>query len=260
MMSTRFRLITIPVSHYCEKARWALEYLQIPFQEFAHMPPFYQIAVKKYGGTTLPILITDTQTICDSTGILRYLDTLQPGKLYPSESELQALTIELETLFNENLGINTRRWGYSTILTPELIYPKWTQGVPTWQKPLFPIIFPQVKSIVQKRFQITKTSAREAYQEIEGVFDRVSQILGDGRKYLLGDQFSAIDLTFAALAAPILQPPEHHIPPSPIEVAPIQVQDDIRACRATRAGEFGLRLYREHRHYGIVNLTDDNQN
>ncbi len=247
-MSTHFRLITIPVSHYCEKVRWALEYLQIPFQEFAHMPPFHQIAVKKYGGTTLPILVTDTQTIRDSTEILRYLDTLQPGKLYPSDPELQALMTELETLFNENLGVNTRRWGYSAILTPDLIYPRWTQGIPVWQKLLFPIIFPQVKLLLQKRFQITETSMREAYREIEGVFDRVSQILDDGRKYLLGDQFSAIDLTFAALAAPILQPLEHHIPPSPIEVAPIQIQDNIRACRATRAGEFGLRLYREYRH------------
>ncbi|MBV8887631.1 MAG: glutathione S-transferase [Chroococcidiopsidaceae cyanobacterium CP_BM_RX_35] len=247
-MSTKLRLITIPVSHYCEKARWALEYLQIPFQEFAHMPPFHQIAAKKYSGTSLPILVADTQIIRDSTEILRYLDTLQPGKLYPAEPELHVFGTELETLFNDNLGVNTRRWGYSAILTPELIYPKWTQGVPTWQKLLFPIVFPQVKSIVRKRFQITETSTRESYREIEGVFDLVSQILGDGRKYLLGDQFSAIDLTFAALAAPILQPPEHHIPPSPIELAPTQIQDDVRACQATRAGEFGLRLYREHRH------------
>ena len=72
---------------------------------------------------------------------------------------------------------------------------------------------------------------------------------GDGRQYLLGDRVSAIDLTFAALAAPLLQPPEHHVPPSPIDVVPPQIQADIRACRATLAGEFGLRLYREHRRH-----------
>ena len=97
-MSTDFRLITIPISHYCEKARWALEYLQIPFQEFAQMPPFHQIPAKQYGGTTLPILITGTRIIRDSTEILRYLDTLQPGKLYPTEPELHRLGTELETL------------------------------------------------------------------------------------------------------------------------------------------------------------------
>lgn len=250
-MSNNVRLITIPVSHYCEKARWALEYLQIPFQEFAHMPPFHQIAMKKNGGTSLPILLTDTQIIRDSTDILRYLDTLQPGKLYPTEPELQSLSTELETLFNNNLGINARRWGYSAVLTPDLVYPKWTQGVPVWHKLLFPVVFPQVKAIVQKRFQVTETSIGEAYQEVMQVFDRVSQVLADGRNYLLGDRFSAIDLTFAALAAPLLQPPEHHVPPSPIEVVPPQIQADIRACRATLAGEFGLRLYREHRHHDM---------
>jgi glutathione S-transferase len=244
-MSTNLRLVTIPISHYCEKARWALEYLQIPFQELAQMPPFHLTAVKKYGGTGLPILLTDTQVIRDSTEILRYLETLQPGKLYPPEPH--PLGTELEELFNEKLGVHTRRWGYSAILTPELIYPKWTQGVPIWQKLSFAIVFPKVRSIVRQRFQITETSMQESYREIEIVFDRVNQVLSDGRKYLLGNRFSAIDLTFAALAAPILQPPEHPIPPSPLQSLPTQMQDNIRACQGTRAGEFGLSLYRKHR-------------
>jgi glutathione S-transferase len=246
-MPTKLCLITIPVSHYCEKVRWGLDYLQIPFQESAHMPPFHRGATKKYGGTLVPILITDTGAICDSTEILQYLDTLAPGKLYPTEPELQVLSTELETLFNRTLGENTRRWGYSHILTPQLLYPKWTLGVPIWEKLFFPILFPKIKTILSASFKLTPTSAVESYQEIVGVFDRVSQILADGRKYLLGDRLSAIDITFAALAAPIIQPPEHHIPPSPLELLPLQMQTDIRNCQATPAGQFGLRLYREDR-------------
>ena len=79
---------------------------------------------------------------------------------------------------------------------------------------------------MRESFDITDTSAAESYQEITGVFDRVSQILADGRKYLLGDsrserlrqRFSTIDITFAALAAPILQPPEHHTSPPPLAI------------------------------------------
>jgi glutathione S-transferase len=246
-MPTKFRLITIPVSHYSEKVRWGLEYLQIPYQELPQMPPFHRGATKKYGGTLVPVLVTDTIVKTDSTDILRYLDTLDPGNLYPTNPELQALSTELETLFNLTLGVNTRRWGYSYILTRELLYPRWTFGVPFWQKLLFPVIFPRVESIVRDNFDITATSAAESYQEIMGVFDRVTEILADGRKYLLGDRFSAIDITFAALAAPIIQPPEQHISPPPLDSLPPQMQTDIRNCRATPAGEFGLRLYREHR-------------
>jgi glutathione S-transferase len=246
-MPINLQLITIPVSHYAEKVRWALDYLQIPYRESAHMPPFHRNATKKHGGTSVPVLVTADRAICDSTEILRYLDTLQPGKLYPIEPAAQALGMELETLFDRSLGVNTRRWGYSYILTPELVYPKWTQGVPFWEKLLFPIVFPKVKSIVSQSMDLTAESGVEAYREIERVFDRVDRILADGRQYLLGDRFSAIDLTFAALAAPVLQPPEHHILPTPIDTLPLPAQTDIRNCQATSAGRFGLRLYREHR-------------
>jgi glutathione S-transferase len=246
-MSTNFRLITIPVSHYVEKVRWALDYLKISFQESPQMPPFHRGATKQYGGTTVPVLVANTIVKTDSTDILRYLDTLHPGKLYPADPELQALSKELETLFNLTLGASTRRWGYSHILTRELLYPRWTFGVPFWQKLLFPIIFPKVEPIVRETFDITATSAAESYQEIMHVFDRVAEVLADGRQYLLGDRFSAIDITFAALAAPILQPSEQHISPPPIESLPAQMQADIRNCQATPAGKFGLRLYRKNR-------------
>ncbi len=249
-MSTKFRLITIPVSHYCEKVRWGLDYLQIPFQELPHMPPFHRHATGKYGGKTTPVLITDTgKIITDSTESLRYLDTLDPGKLYPSESAIQPLTTELETLFNSTLGVHSRRWGYSYALTPQLIYSRWTLGVPIWEKLLFPLVFPKTKSVIQARMNITETSAIKSYQEVKRVFDRVDEILSDGRKYLLGDRFSAIDITFAALAAPLLQPPEYPIPPSPLDALPPQMQAEIQHCQATSAGEFGLRLYRESRHH-----------
>jgi glutathione S-transferase len=155
-----FRLITIPVSHYSEKARWALEYLQIPFQELPHMPPFHRRATKKYGGTSVPVLVTDTGAATDSTDILRYLDRLYPEQLYPIDPELQLLSTELERLFNLKLGVHTRRWGYSYALTPKLIYPRWTMGVPIWEKLLFPIIFPQVNSIVRQRYEIIETSSQ----------------------------------------------------------------------------------------------------
>jgi glutathione S-transferase len=255
-MPTNFRLITIPVSHYVEKVRWALDYLKIPFQESPQMPPFHRGAVQKYGVTTVPVLIADSLAEplrmrivkTDSTEILRYLDTLHPGKLYPTDPALQELSTELETLFNLTLGVSTRCWGYSYILTRELLYPRWTLGVPFWQKLLFPIIFPKVEPIIRENFKITATSATESYQEIIGVFDRVNEVLSDGRKYLLGDRFSAIDITFAALAVPILQPAEQYTQSTPLDLLPAQMQADIRNCRSTPAGEFGLRLYREHRH------------
>jgi glutathione S-transferase len=249
-MPNQFRLITIPVSHYSEKVRWGLDYLQIPVRELPHMPPFHRLATGKYGGESTPVLIAGDGTIStDSTQCLRYLDTLQPGKLYPIEPSVHELTTELELLFNQTLGVHSRRWGYSYILTPKLVYSRWTLGVPVWEKLLFPIVFPKIRSMIQSSMDITATSAAESFAQINKVFARVDEVLSDGRQYLLGDRFSAIDITFAALAAPILQPPQAHIPPTPLAELPTQMQSEIHHCRVTPAGEFGLRMYREHRHY-----------
>jgi glutathione S-transferase len=244
---TNCRLITIPISHYCEKVRWTLDYLNIPFQEVPCMPPFSRSVTAKYGGTTVPLFATDKDIVTDSRDIIRYLDTLMPGKLYPIEPELLLLSNELEILCDDVLGVHARRWGYSHALIAKLIYPRWTLGAPIWQKLLFPFIFPVVRSKVREMFDINATSASESYQEILRVFDRIEDILADGRRYLLGDRLTAIDIIFASLAAPILQPPEHPIPSAALDLLPVQMQQDIHHCQTTTAGKFGLRLYRESR-------------
>lgn len=40
------------------------------------------------------------------------------------------------------------------------------------------------------------------------VFAAVAERLSDGRPYLMGESFTAADLTFAALAYPVLHPPQ----------------------------------------------------
>jgi glutathione S-transferase len=83
--------------------------------------------------------------------------------------------------------------------------------------------------------------------KIEDTFSRIAQHLADGRRYLIGDQFSVADLTFAALAAVILLPRPHPTEMPPLEEFPDEPRAQIEKWRATPAGEFGLRMYRDHR-------------
>ena len=58
-MRTTPVLITIPISHYCEKARWALERACIPYTERQHMQGLHRVAVRRAGGgQTAPVLVT----------------------------------------------------------------------------------------------------------------------------------------------------------------------------------------------------------
>jgi glutathione S-transferase len=235
-------LVTIPISHYCEKVRWTLDRWQIPYRELPHMPPFHKFATS---GGSVPVLIDGETVITDSADILHYLDRRLEGALYPtSDGELIA---ELEPLFDRTLGVATRRWGYSRIVNNrQAIYPRWTKGVPAWQPPFFPLAYPLVRRILTKTLQIDDRSATEGYNETMGVFDRVSEILADGRPYLLGDRLSALDITFAALAAPIVAPPQHPVPNDLAKSSP-ETRADIEKMRQTNAGRFVLQLYANER-------------
>jgi glutathione S-transferase len=43
-------LITIPHSHYSEKARWALDRLELPYREEVHIPLLHRLATIRNGG------------------------------------------------------------------------------------------------------------------------------------------------------------------------------------------------------------------
>nr|WP_293103382.1 glutathione S-transferase N-terminal domain-containing protein [Okeania sp. SIO2F4] len=58
MNSQNYRLITIPISHYSEKARWALDRLKITYKEEPHVPVFHRFATMKYDGSSVPVLAT----------------------------------------------------------------------------------------------------------------------------------------------------------------------------------------------------------
>ena len=69
------RLITIPFSHFCEKARWALDRADLAYVEDGHLPLFHAPSARRAGGrTSVPVLVTDAGPVIDSTDILRWAD------------------------------------------------------------------------------------------------------------------------------------------------------------------------------------------
>ena len=249
-----FRLITIAISHYCEKARWALEWLQIPYIEESHAPLFHRFATRQYKRSTVPILVTETAAFTDSTDILHYLDTITPKgqRLYPKDPELCREVEQLEELFDTQLGVYTRCWGYFYRLNDrEVMRQLWCKGAPLSEQVgltiAFPLTFPLIRRIIRQAYDVTAPSAASSLQGIEQIFETVNQRLADGRSYLVGDRFSAADLTFAALAAPALLPSEHPMKPPQSELKS-EMADTIKKLRETTAGAYALRLYREQRH------------
>ncbi|MEA5596426.1 glutathione S-transferase family protein [Rivularia sp. UHCC 0363] len=244
-----FRLITIPVSHYCEKVRWTLDILKLPYVEEPHMPPFYRFATTKVGGESVPVLVTEDQVLTDSTDILKYLDSIAPddAKLYPVDSQQLQEVEKLEELFDKKLAVAVRDWAYFYIVdNSQIIKSKWTHDVPFFEKLLFPVFYPIMRSGVKNKYHINEESAAQAYAQIESIFAKVNGLLADGRNYLVGDKISAADITFASLAAPILQPPQHPIN-SDSEELPAEMLSKMKKIQETAAGKFVLNLYKNWR-------------
>jgi len=245
------RLITISISHYCEKVRWALDRLEVPYVEEPHAPLFHRLATRIQGGqNTVPVLVTPTGTLSDSTAILHYLDGLVQNKpLYPPEPELRQQVEQLAELFDTQVGPATRQWGYSCLPDDRmLLLNLWRQGAPPLEQALLPLIFPLLRRLLRQRYKITATSGVAAYKEIQHLFQTVSELLADGRSYLVGNRFSAADLTFAALAAPALRPENYGVKVLQFHELPPDMLTQVKQLRQTPAGAYVMRLYREERH------------
>jgi glutathione S-transferase len=244
-------LVTIPISHYCEKARWALDRAGVPFQERAHVQAFHRVATRRAGGgLTAPVLVCAAGALGDSKEILAWADAQAPAgrALYPRDPERAAEVRVLEADFDERLGPHSRRWLYQQLRTRrDLALAYGCAGVPAWERAALRWGYPVLFAIVARVLDVTPSEAAQSEIEVRAVFDAVGQRLADGRRYLCGDEFSAADLTFSALAAPVLAPEQYGVRlPRPQEL-PAYMEGVVRELRAHPAGAHALAMFATER-------------
>jgi glutathione S-transferase len=244
-------LVTIPISHYCEKARWALDRAGVPFRERAHVQAFHRLATRRAGGgLTAPVLVCAAGSLGDSTEILAWADKqAAPGRaLYPHDAQRAAEVRALEADFDERLGPHSRRWIYEQLRTRrDLALRYGCAGVPAWERAALRWGYPVLFAIVARVLDVTPAEAAHSEIEVRAVFDAVGERLADGRRYLCGEEFSAADLTFAALAAPMVAPEQYGVPLPRPEELPAYTAAVVRELRAHPAGVHALAMFASER-------------
>jgi glutathione S-transferase len=244
-------LITIPISHYCEKARWALDRAGVEYQERAHLQLFHWVAVRRAGGgKTAPVLVDGDRVLADSAEIVEEADAAAAPerRLFPEDPALAAEARRLERDFDLRLGPHGRRWMYNGLRgRRDLAIAYACTGVPAWQRRALPLFYPVAARAIDRVLEISPATAAESEAVVRTVFDEVGERLGDGRPYLCGERFTAADLTFAALAASVLMPPEYGVPlPQPAELPPAMAAT-VEELRAHPAGAHALAMFRDER-------------
>jgi len=245
------RLVTIPISHYCEKARWALERAGLPYHEEPHVQGLHRLAARRAGGgNTVPVLVTPDGAIGESSEILDWVDARSPRerRLFPADRTERAQVQDFCRHLDEVLGPHGRRLIYVHMLAhPELMLDFNNQGVPRWEDRALRRGWPLAVRFVSQALDIRPGVEAQDEAVVWRELDHVAELLCDGRPYLFGERFGAADLTFAALAAPVLLPPVYGVTlPQPGEVPPATAALVARA-REHPAGRHALAVIAEHR-------------
>lgn len=249
------RFITMPISHFCEKVRWALDRQGVPYQEEAQVPLFHALATLPATGfrkRTVPVLIDENpgarHVLTDSTDCLRYLASRYGASWLYAPPEAAKLEEELDT----EMGPHSRRFFYFHMLTrPDAVIALLSRGTTPLRARVLSALFPLLIRVMRKEMRIDEAGASRSLDKLRHQFDRVNERLRDGRRYLCGDTLSAADLTFAALSAPLIVPPGYaRIELPDLATMPEPLRTEIQRTRATPAGQLTLRLYTEDRRQG----------
>ena len=243
------KLVTIGFSHFCEKARWGLDRSGVNYTEESHAPLAHIWAVfRARGDRTVPILMTNDGVFSDSTDILKYVDPFMPeeARLYPEAPAARREVDDLEDLFDRKLGPRARRWAYSWLVYDRsIVAPLFQASMSPREKKFSSVIVPLALVAVKRSMRITPALRDSEFAKILEMYKSLDEKLSRGT-FLVGDKFSAADLTFAALSAPLVVPAENPWMPN-LADAPDKMKEQIAELRSLKAGMHALRMYQEER-------------
>lgn len=220
------RLTTFLISHFSEKARWALDFAGVTYEERRLLPgPHLFVTRRLAKKSSVPILEHGGRVIQGSSPILDHLATgLGRPVLEPDPAHAER-TRDREALADRAFGLGVQRICYYHLLDGQrkAVIELFTRGGPWWGPAFYALTFPVVAKETKRMYDVTAQSAQEAKALFRSTMDDFDAAL-QGQRYFGGARLSRLDITVAALLAPLCCPPEHvvqwpELPPALAEFA-----------------------------------------
>lgn len=241
------KLLEFPHSHYCEKARWALDYKGIPFQAVAIMPGLHLITVRKYApDTSVPVLLSGNEVVQGSSEIINYLEQKHPlHSLTPTDANQRQACLEIEHSMDERLGENIRRVLYYRLLAyPDFIRHCFTYPMSRHKQLFFSLFYPILRYKIYQTYVISVEKVKQARCEFEVAIGEIEKRLQQ-KQYLVGEQFTRADLSVASMLSLLVMPTEHPFPWR--EIPDPQTRNFYDEYRDHPVSEWVRKMYRHHR-------------
>ena len=243
-------LYIFAISHYCEKARWALDYLGVDYR-LQHLSPVSYIKFVRGLGmpdTSLPILVSGAQALQGSAQIIDWAEAHKGPAAASLELAIdRAEAREIERRLDDVAGVHLRRYYYSEALLdrPHTVRPIFARDLCWHQRLVLRLSWDKIRRYMIRGMDLGVAQGLESRDIVEAELDWLDNLLADRRAFLLGEQFSRVDLTAASLLSPLVLPPQH---PSYHDLQlPPGIAADLEAWRERPSLNWIRGLYQRYR-------------
>lgn len=235
------------ISHFTEKARWALDWKKVPHVRKLLLLDYPVRCFLKTGQMSLPALFWDGETILDSTKIIQHLETVVPNPaLYPDDNGERRRALELEDFFDEEVGAHIRAVVVNQLFTAgaRVAAEGFGMGQTHATKWALRVAAPLFRPFYQYRHNMNPQSIALGIEKIASGIEKLEASIQPSG-YLVGDRFSVADLTAASIMYPLAEPAEYpyRIPP----VASEAIGAALAPFRSSQAREWVREIYARHR-------------
>ena len=234
------------ISHYCEKARWALDYKKLPYTTRNLLVGLHIKQIRKIAPeSSVPVLKIKDRYIQGSDKILDYLDSIGDIIMTPPEADLARQAREWETSADRYFGVPIRCLLYNEILDkPHVLLPMWLDQGPFYGKLYYRFAYKQINKVVREKMQVNDRTATMSRKQIDRGIEKLHTALSR-TDYLAAPYFTRADMSVCSLLAPILCPPQSgyhwHADMS------VELSDYRQSLLATPAGKWVTAMYQKHR-------------
>lgn len=191
-------LLTLPPSHYCERARWALDRQAIIYDEERLAPGAHMLRVKRLGAsaTSLPLLLFGDGSLCQGSDRILDWAGLSGGDLEIERRLEQATAPLIRQCLYAGL-LHDERSGIRDVLLRGTSRPQAVIGRLTW---------PLLRRIMVAGMNARPSVLPDLIAQMDRELDWLDGVLAERGDYLAGGEFGRTDLTAASLLAPVALP------------------------------------------------------
>lgn len=201
-------LYQFPLSHYCEKVRWILDYKELDYVAHNLTLGLHRSFIKKRIGTqhtTVPLLNDQNTWLNDSTKIAMYLDDKYPErKIIRSHYAMKSKIFNINELASE-LGHEVRRLTLAHIILKDSELFDIMIGNHLYVKKFERYARPMIESLLFKKYDLSPDRLKIAEHRISQIVEQLNEYI-DKRThiYLVGDRLSLADISICSMLAPLL--------------------------------------------------------